>query len=291
MGPRQAQPLGQPSPGLVVQVLHQPCPAPAYLRLAVELLGQAVQPAQGLVQGLLVGGELRHQHPQGAAAGQGLEVDLRPGLAERLLGLDPHPLGHQVADLAAFHQAAHQLTGLLGDGEAEPGIAGQEARGAQHPQRVLDEGRRDMAQHAGLQVDQAAVGVDQRAIGALGHGVDGQVPAGEILLQGHLGTGVDHEAGVTVAGLALGARQGVLLVGHGVQEDREVTPHRPEAAAAHLLRGGAHHHPVVVVDRPAQARVAHGAPHAVDLEPLHGGVPRRPHLRPPRGRDGEAATR
>ena len=46
---------------------------------------------------------------------------------------------------------------------------------------------------------------------------------------------------------AVGARQRVLLGRVGVQEDRKVAADRSIAQRLHLLLGGAHDHPIVLV--------------------------------------------
>ena len=90
--------------------------------------------------------DLREHRRERAAGAQHLEVDVRALLAERALGLDPDALRHQRGHLAGRDDAAHQLHRLGRDREAERREASGEARHAQHAQRILDEGRRDVAQ-------------------------------------------------------------------------------------------------------------------------------------------------
>jgi hypothetical protein len=106
----------------------------------------------------------------------------------------------------AFHQAARQfLPDALGtrastspaatmsrisarvSGATEIGEARGEARHAQDAHRVLGEGRRHMAHHARGEVGAAAVGIDERAGGIPGDGVDGQVAAQQVVFQRHPG--------------------------------------------------------------------------------------------------------
>jgi hypothetical protein len=86
----------------------------------------------------------------------------------------------------------------------------------------------------------------------------------EILLQRHVGRGVKYEAPVAGRRLALGSRQGVFLVGVGMQKDREVGAHRPEAPRGHLLRAGAHHDVIAVLHGEAEQFVAHRPAHHVN---------------------------
>jgi hypothetical protein len=81
-----------------------------------------------------------------------------------------------------------------------------------------------------------AEGIDQLAIGCFGHGIDGQVAAGEIFFQRDLGRRVEGEAVVAVAGLALGTGQRVFLVRFGMQEDREILADRAIIPRLHGLR-------------------------------------------------------
>ena len=68
---------------------------------------------------------------------------------------------------------------------------------------------------------------------------------------------MDGEAFVTRPYLALGAGQGVFLMGLGMEEDGEVLAYQAVAEVQHLLHGGTHHHPVPVHHRQAQQFVPH----------------------------------
>jgi hypothetical protein len=122
-----------------------------------------------------------------------------------------------------------------------------------------------MAQHARLEIAQAAPRVDQPAGGIARHGVDRQVAPQEVFLERDLGRRVHDEAAVAGRGLALRAGQRVLLAAVGMQEDGEVAPHGPEAPPLHLLRGGADHDPVALADRQAEQFVTNGAADQVDF--------------------------
>ncbi len=140
-----------------------------------------------------------------------------------------------------------------------------EARHAQHAQRVFGEGRRHVAQQSGLQITLATVGVDQLPLLVFGNGIDGEVASLQILLEGDLGAGMEGEAAITAAALALGTRQGVLLAALRMQEHRKVCAHRAKAPGLHYLRGGADHHPVHFTDRAPQQAITHRAADFVDL--------------------------
>ncbi len=202
---------------------------------------------------------------QRAAVMQGAQEGRGPRRAQRAHQLLPDALGHQFGELAALDHAAHQRAGLVGDGEAERGEARHEARRAQHAQRILGEGRADVAQHARLEIAFAAMGVDQAAILALRDGVDGEVAAAEVLFQRHRGRGVDHEAAMPARRLALGARQRVLLAGVGMQEHREVAPDRAEARGQHRVGRRTDHHPVAIPRRQPEQPVTHRAADEVHL--------------------------
>ena len=69
-----------------------------------------------------------------------------------------------------------------------------------------------------------------------GHRVDGQIAAGEILLERHLGSEFDDESAVAGRALALAARERVLLVRVGVQKYREVAADLAVSEPQQLLR-------------------------------------------------------
>lgn len=127
-----------------------------------------------------------------------------------------------------------------------------------------------MAQHTLFKITHAAVGVHQMAgVFVAGNGVDGEVAALQVVFQRYCRIGIDHEAAIATAGLALGARQRVFLTGFRVQEHREITTHGGVAQRLHLRGRGADHHPVAVAGRTLQQAVAHGAADKIDL---HGGM-------------------
>ncbi|MNN34318.1 hypothetical protein D3C81_1481200 [compost metagenome] len=122
-----------------------------------------------------------------------------------------------------------------------------------------------MAQQAQGEVVLAAVGIDQPAVGVLGDGVDGQVAADQVFLEGDLGAGVEGEAAVAASAFALGAGEGVFLAALRVEEHREVGADRAKALGEQFLGVGADHHPVGFRDGAAEQTVAYGAAHLVDL--------------------------
>src|SRR3546814_20196102 len=99
------------------------------------------------------------------------------------------------------------------DGEAQRREAGPEARRAQHPQRVLDEGRTDVAQHPRLDVARAAERIDQVAVSVLRDRVAGEVAAAQVFFQRPRRIGADDEAARAAPRLAFGSgdRTGVVL--------------------------------------------------------------------------------
>ena len=122
-----------------------------------------------------------------------------------------------------------------------------------------------MAQHAALQVGGAAVGIDDAALCVAGDGVDGEIAPRQVLFQRHVGRGINLETLVAARGLALGARQGVFLPRLRVQEHRKVLAHPLVAQAGHVLRRGADHDVVAVLDREPEKFVADRAADSIDL--------------------------
>jgi len=206
---------------------------------------------------------LGQQARQRAGFAQHLEQPRRVRFHQPAREFLPHPFGHQRVDLAVADHAAHQRHRLGGDRKIGP--ARREARHAQQSHRILDEGVRDMAQHARAQVALAAMGVDQAAVLVARHRIDGEVAPRQVLLERDVGRGVKLEAVVAAAGLALGACQRHLLAGLRVQEDRKVTAHRAVAGRQQLLRRAADGDPVAVTKRQAQQAVAHGAADDIEL--------------------------
>jgi hypothetical protein len=122
-----------------------------------------------------------------------------------------------------------------------------------------------MAQHARLQVAYAAVGIDQVAVGRLRNGVDGQVAAGEILVERDLGTEIDGEPPIAGGYFALEPRQRVLLVGCGVQKNRKVAPDLPIIQAQQLFAGATDHHPIALLYSQAEQGVPNGSANQIHL--------------------------
>ncbi len=197
---------------------------------------------------------------------QGAQERRRARCAQRLAQFLPDAFGYQRVQFAAGGDLPHQCGGFRGEGEPQRCEARHEPCRAQYPQRILDEGRADVAQHPRLDVTRAAPGIDQRAaVLVAGDGIDGEVAALQVLFQRHRRIGVDDEAAVAAPALALGARQRVFLAGMRVQEHREVAADGLEATCLHLLLGGADHHPVAVARIQPQQPVADRAADQVGL--------------------------
>ena len=160
-------------------------------------------------------------------------------------------------DLAGGDHLLHQRQGFRGD--AEISEAGGEAGEAEDAYRIFGKGGADMPQDFGRNIALTVEGVDQRAVVSSGDGVDGQIAAGEVVFKCDVGCRMESEAVVAVAGLALGTRQGVLLVRLRVQEDREIPPDRPEAAGKHFFGRGTDDHVIAVVAGAAEQFIADSA--------------------------------
>jgi len=144
-------------------------------------------------------------------------------------------------------------------------VARGKARGAQYAQRVLYERLRDVAQQPLFEIRPAAVWVDDAAVCILCHGVDGEVPPEQVVLQRDCGVAVHDKTGVPVAPLALGARQRVFFLGFGMQEHREILAHLLIALPQQIVRPGANDYPVAFHDRIAQQGIADRAANQVDF--------------------------
>ena len=116
------------------------------------------------------------------------------------------------------------------------------------------------------QVAPAAERVDERAVLGLRHRVDGQVAPRQVLLERDVGRRRGRRSrGSRARSCARCAPARTPRCVSRVQEDREVLADRQEAGVDHLLRRGADDHPVVVVDRQPEQRVAHRAADDVEL--------------------------
>ena len=217
-------------------------------------------------------GALRHaeqaidlgQHArERAAAAQHLEHPRRLVFHQAARDLLPDALGHQRVDFAVGDHLAHQRFGLGGD--VEVGEARREARQAKDAHRVLGECRRDMAQHLGIEVAPAAVRIDQRAALVLGDRVDGEVAAGEIVLERHAAVGVELEAVIAGAGLSLGPRERMLLARVGMEEHREVAADREIAEGEKLAGIGADDDPVAISDGATEQSITNRTAHEISL--------------------------
>ena len=160
----------------------------------------------------------------------------------------PHALAHQGINLAVVHHLTHQLQGFGGYRKV-----GKSCRKASQPQdahRVFAKGLGHMAQYFGLHIALAAIRVDQLAgVGVLGDGVEGEVAAGQVFLERHLGCGMHHKATVAACGFAFGTGQCMFFASGRVQKDRKVATHRLKALSHQGLGCATHHHPVTVGPR------------------------------------------
>ena len=141
---------------------------------------------------------------------------LRP---EQQLRQLPHPVGREAAsdsltrdELDARRLLAHLPKRLLVGAQAE---LRDEPETANEPQRILGEaGRRDGPQRPRLEIVAAMVGIDERPVGEPAcHGVHGEVPAGEIVLDGRRGIDDDLEVVPPRPGRHLTARRRQLDAG------------------------------------------------------------------------------
>jgi hypothetical protein len=108
-------------------------------------------------------------------------------------------------------------------------------------------------------------GVDQEPLLVARDGVDREIAPLEVLLQRHVGRGVELEAVIAAGGFALGARERVLFVGVGMQKNGKVAADRAEPELDHVLRRRADDDVIAVFYRKAEKLVTHGPADLVDL--------------------------
>ncbi len=210
--------------------------------------------------------DFREEPGQRTAVAQHLEHARRLRFHQAARDFLPHPLGHQRVDFAVVDHPPHQRAGFRSDGKV--GETGGEARHPQDAHRIFGKRLAHMAKNACSQIVLSAIGIDQRAGRVLGHRVDGEVAAAQILFQGDVRCGVHLESLVALSGFALGTRQGVFLVRLRVQEYREILADRLVAQRDHVVGRGADDDVVAVGQRQAQQPVTHCA---ADDVGFHGG--------------------
>ena len=242
-------------------IVQQAGPAHGQGLLVFGALAQDTEYVQAGIDFRVMGGRLGHaeqridfrqQRLERTAVAQDLNEHIRTRLQQRAGDFLPAALGGEGGQFAGVAEATHQRHGRGGDAKTQWCIAGGEAGDPQHAQRVFGEGRGNVAQEPCLQVALAAMGIDQAALLVFGHGVDGQVAADQVFFQGDVRAGVEGEAAVAAAALALGTRQGVFLAGFGVEKHRKIRAHRAKAQRQHLLGRGTDHDPVDLVDRSSE---------------------------------------
>jgi predicted aminopeptidase len=122
-----------------------------------------------------------------------------------------------------------------------------------------------VAQHPLGDILLPAPGIRAVTFGVFGDGVDGEIAALQILLEGDAGIGVHLKAVIARAGLPLGARQGIFFAGLRVQEHGKVPPHPAIAKRFHCGGRRTYHHPVTLYHGPPQKAIADGSTHQIDL--------------------------
>jgi hypothetical protein len=209
--------------------------------------------------------DLGVHHGECAAVAQHLDEHVGCGFAERALGLGPDPFRHQRIGLAVSDHPAHELERFIGDAKPEMGIPGREPRHTQDAHRIFGERLRDVTQHPRRKIPLPAVRVDEVAGRILGHGVDREVAAPEVILERDVGGELRLEAAVPGPDFALEPREGMFLLGFRVQEHRKVAAHGDVACAFERDGIGAHDHPVPLLDLAAEQAIPDCATHQVHL--------------------------
>ena len=269
---------GVPRPlGAGVVALPRSCVSAAKrTREAVAASGRVVDDHHGVHPRIHFGMEVRAlRYPeqavhlgenarQRAGFAQGVEHARRFVFHQAARELLPDPLRDQRFDLAVVDHLAHERERLRRDVEPE---ARCEACHPQDAHGILGEGRAHVPQDACLEIGDTAERIDDVARLVLGDGIDGEVAPRQVRFERHVRRGVEVESLVAGGGLALGARERVLLVRVGMEKDREVLADRAETQTHHLVRRAADDHEILILDRQAEERVSHRAADAVTLHP------------------------
>ena len=157
----------------------------------------------------------------------------------------------------------HQLAGLIGDPETEISETGGETRHPQDAHRVFDERIGDVAQQAGLEVCAAAVGIDDGSIGRRRIVSSVTLSAMALIVRSRrlrssssVTSGENSRGEAPIAGPDLRSRRASAYSSwSGVQEHREIAPHRQIALAFELFGASADDDPVALLYRQAEQPV------------------------------------
>ncbi len=225
--------------------------------------------------------DFREEHPERAHLPERLDVAFRMVGGKRPPGFLPDPFGSKRGEFSALAHGLHETSGFRGEAEPQGMETGGKARHPEQAERVLDEGRRDVPEQAGFEIRPPAVRIDDLPAGSLGHGVDGEIPAGQVGDETHIGTGLESESAVAGSALPFGAGERVFLMGFGMQENGKIPADGPESPFDHRGRGGADHDVVPFSDGQAEQAVPDGTTDEIDF---HHGL--RIPAPVPRGRPG-----
>ena len=124
-----------------------------------------------------------------------------------------------------------------------------------------------MAQDSVVEIRTPVERIHEVAVFVLGHRIDSQIAARQIVLEGDIGRCEHLETPVSMAFLAFGAGESVLLAGIGMQEHREIGADLLETELDHLLRRRAGYDPISVLDLRTKQAIPY---RAADLIHLHG---------------------
>ena len=259
-------------------VVEQGCPAQP---LVVGACGHGVEHLEGVVEVVLVAAAMHHAHSGKSLKFGEYELE-QPGAVQQVEAYRGARRAHNLAQfvLDALHGdylyaagvAADSIEGLGSDAELQLRC---EAHGAHHAQGVVAEGdvgvegRADGARadvvHAAVQVDELAEG---GGIHADGHGVDGEVAAGDILFKrAALHYGVARLAAVALATCThkLQFQRAALYLRGAVGAEHVHAAAAPEATRHGVgeVDAGAYGDEVDVLAVAADDEVAHVAAHGV----------------------------
>jgi hypothetical protein len=148
-----------------------------------------------------------------------------------------------------------------------------------------------VAQQPRVEIVPASIGIDHGAGIVLGHCIDREIAAAQIVFEFHVRREFGRESAIAGAGLALEARERVLFLGFRVQENGKIPPDGNESRPLELGRRRAHDDPIALMDRAAQQTVTNRATHQVHLHGAHGNESSHPdfgshRVRPVRLRHG-----
>ena len=209
--------------------------------------------------------DFRVDSRQGSANAQDAKESRRRRLAQRFLRFLPDSLGDERVHFVTLDHAAHQFDGGRRDPEAQRREACGETCDPQHAHRIFDERVGDMAQHSGLEIGDAAVGIDQRTVRRPRDCIDRQIAPREVLFEGDSGAEFHRESAVAGGDFAFEPCERIFFVRIGMQKHREIAAYFAIVHPQQIFARSAYDDPVSFAHRKPEQAVSNRSANEIHL--------------------------